>query len=62
MNVNKRLKSLMLGRGLSVSIWWKNVTAVLTFVRVLMVFKRWVLLLLTVLECVVVEQKLLQCC
>lgn len=54
MNVNKRLKSLMLGRGLSVSIWWKNVTAVLTFVRVLMVFKRWVLvfvgLLLTALE------------
>jgi len=57
MNVNKRLKSLMLGRGLSVSIWWKNVTAVLTFVRVLMVFKRWVLVFVVGLVLTALEEK-----
>lgn len=59
MNVNKKLKSLTLGKGFIVSIWWKNVTAALTSGRVLMEFRRWVLLiglLLTALEFVVEEE------
>lgn len=53
MKVNKKLKSFTLGKGLMVSISLKNVTAALTLERLLMEFKR--LVLLTALE--YVEEK-----
>lgn len=59
MKVKRKLKSFTCGKGFIESIWWKNVTAVVAFGRVLMEFKRWVLvvglLLLTAVE--IVEEK-----
>lgn len=54
--MNKKLKSFTLGKGLMVSISLKNVTAALTLERLLMEFKR--LVLLTALEYVEEKRKL----